>query len=128
MMNTNKNRRLRVAIFVCMYVILTYMTYYLDIKKGLRVYANKEKVRHCLQFFKTGPGQYGEGDKFLGVTVPNIHMVAKRFSHAGFDDTEKLLKSPFHEDRLAATFILVEQFEKADETCRKKIFEFYEKR
>ena len=101
------------------------MAVFSDIKKGLRIYANENKVSNYQRFFKTGPGQYGEGDKFLGVTVPNIHIVAKKFSSATFDDLKKLLESPFHEERMVALFILVEQFEKGNEECRKKIFTFY---
>lgn len=96
-----------------------------EIKKELRVYANKEKVSNYQRFFKTGPGQYGEGDKFLGVTVPKTHIVAKKFSSATFDDIKKLLELPYHEERMVALFILVGQFEKGDEKLRKKIFNFY---
>lgn len=108
-----------------MCAILINMTNFLDIKKELRLYADAGKAKHCLRFFKTGPGQYGEGDKFLGVTVPDTHVVAKKFSSASFDDIEKLLSSPHHEDRMTALFILVEQFEKAGAKSRKKIFNFY---
>ena len=101
------------------------MSDFLEIKKELRVYTNKEKVSNYQRFFKTGPGGYGEGDKFLGVTVPNIHIVAKKFLLATFDDIKKLLESPYHEERMAALFILVGQFEKGDGKCRKKIFTFY---
>ena len=101
------------------------MSNFLDIKKELRFYADKDRISNYQRFFKTGQGEYGEGDKFLGVTVPNIHIVAKKFLNASFDDLEKLLKSPFHENRLVALFILVGQFEKGDEKCRKKIFTFY---
>ncbi len=101
------------------------MSNFSDIKKELRAKANKEKVSVYQRFFKTGLGQYGEGDKFLGVTVPNIHIVAKKFSSTTFDDIKKLLGSAYHEERLTALFILVGQFEKGDEKCHKKIFTFY---
>ena len=79
------------------------------------------------RFFKTGPGQYGEGDKFLGVTVPQTRALAKRFAaQAAPADVERLLKSPWHEARLLGVLILVERFEKApDESARKRIFDFY---
>ena len=101
------------------------MSDFYNIKKELRIYADKNKVSNYRRFFKTGYGEYGEGDKFLGVTVPKTHVVAKKFLTATFDDIKKLLESPYHEERLAALFILVEQFKKADEKDRKKIFTFY---
>ena len=101
------------------------MTSFLDIKKELRFYADKDGISNYQRFFKTGRGEYGEGDKFLGVIVPNIHIVAKKFSNASFDDLEKLLKSPYHEERMVALFILVRQFEKAGGESRRKIFNFY---
>ena len=101
------------------------MNNFSDIQKELRLYANENKVSNYQRFFKTAVGEYGEGDKFLGVTVPNIHIVAKKFSSVTFDDIKKLLESPYHEERMLALFILVEQFEKGDEELRKKIFNFY---
>jgi len=99
---------------------------YLDIKKELQLYANKERAEHSKRFFKTGKGEYGEGEKFLGTTVPEIHLVSKKFSSATFDDLEKLLEaSSYHEEKLLALLILVSQFEKADEKQRQKIFNFY---
>ncbi|MCK5592368.1 MAG: DNA alkylation repair protein, partial [Candidatus Pacebacteria bacterium] len=91
------------------------MNNFSDIQKELRLYANENKVSNYQRFFKTAVGEYGEGDKFLGVTVPNIHIVAKKFSSVTFDDIKKLLESPYHEERMLALFILVEQFEKGDE-------------
>ena len=101
------------------------MTDFLKIKRELRAAASKEKVAIYQRFFKTGAGEYGEGDKFLGIIVPDTHVVAKKFLYAAFDDIKKLLDSPYHEERLVAIFILVGQFERADEACRKKIFNFY---
>jgi len=98
---------------------------YLDIKKELLLFSNKEKAQHSERFFKTGKGEYGEGEKFLGATVPEVRLVSKKFSSANFDILEKLLKSSYHEERLLALLILVNQFEKADEKQRQKIFDFY---
>ena len=76
-------------------------------------------------FFKTGKGQYGEGDKFLGVSNPQMRKIAVEFFDLPIGEIEKLLKSPLHEFRQTALFILARQFEKGDEKKRKKIFDFY---
>lgn len=97
----------------------------LKIKKELRNYVDEKSIAHCSKFFKTGRGEYGEGDQFLGIAVPNTRMVAKQYPSLSFDNLQKLLQSPYHEERLIAVFILVQQFTKADEKKRKKIFNFY---
>lgn len=95
--------------------------------QALRDASDPVRAEGQKRFFKTGPGQYGEGDKFLGVTVPQTRALAKRFAaQAEPADVERLLKSPWHEARLLGVLILVEQFEKApDESARKRIFDFY---
>lgn len=74
------------------------------------------------RFFKTGKGQYGEGDKFLGVTVPNIRDVAKEYKNVSFDILQELLRSPWHEMRMCALLILVINFKK---NVTKETFDFY---
>jgi len=74
-------------------------------------------------FFKTGPGQYGEGDKFLGVRVPDIRAVAKLDD--GRSDVSYLLESPWHEERMLALLILVWRFERGDLSIQKRIYESY---
>jgi 3-methyladenine DNA glycosylase AlkD len=87
---------------------------------------NPRKVRVLSSFFKTGRGQYGEGDTFLGVTVPDQRKIAKKYyREVAFSDIAKLLKSPIHEYRLTGLFLLVYRFEKAQEKDRKNIYEFY---
>jgi len=77
-------------------------------------------------FFKTGKGQYAEGDQFLGVRVPDQRRIAKKyFREADFGDVEKLLVSPWHECRLTGLLLLVYRFEKSGEEERKKIYHFY---
>ena len=76
-------------------------------------------------FFKTGKGQYGEGDKFLGITVPQTRTVAKKYWQLPLAEVLQLLQSAFHEERLAALLILVLQYQKGDEKQRKKIFQAY---
>jgi len=96
-----------------------------EIEKTLRSRANPEKAALLQRFFKTGPGQYGEGDVFLGVMVPNIRRIAKRCQTAPIPEIVKLLHTPFHEQRLLALLILVLKFSKGDDALRKRIFSLY---
>lgn len=95
------------------------------VKKKLRQKAGKDKALLLQRFFKTGPGEYGEGDIFLGVMVPDIRSVAKEHCGIPLKDLSKLLRSPFHEERLAALIILVLRFPKADERSKEEIYRFY---
>jgi 3-methyladenine DNA glycosylase AlkD len=95
------------------------------IQRRLRRFAMKEKAAVLQRFFKTGPGQYGEGDKFLGVMVPNIRLVVKEFRDAPLPEVNKLLRSAWHEERVLALLILVDQFERGDGALRKKIYQLY---
>lgn len=97
---------------------------YDSIVSDLEKLANKDKAKVMSGFFKTKKGQYGEGDIFLGITVPDQRMVAKRYQEASFDDVKKLLGNKIHEYRLTGLLILVEKF-KADESKRKKIIDLY---
>jgi 3-methyladenine DNA glycosylase AlkD len=83
-----------------------------------------EKAKVLSGFFKTGKGQYGEGDIFFGVTVPRQRDIAKEFRNLPFSEIEKLLTSPYHEARLTGLLILTYAFEKADDGKRKKIYDF----
>ena len=96
-----------------------------DLKKEIHSYATKKRAESNAWFFKTGKGQYGEGDKFLGVTVPHMRKVAKKYKGLSQKDTEKLLKSKWHEERLTALFILVDRFQKGDKEKQKEIYNFY---
>lgn len=77
------------------------------------------------RFFKTGPGEYAEGDKFLGLGVPQIRALTREYRELEFDETIKLLHSPYHETRMLALYILVWQFKKGDEAKKKKICNAY---
>lgn len=92
----------------------------------LKAYGKKGRVGDLSRFYKTAPGEYGEGDLFLGGTVPQTRSVAKKFKDLDFDELSKLFDSPFHEARLCAAIILNLQF-KATKSLqqRKKIFDFY---
>jgi 3-methyladenine DNA glycosylase AlkD len=95
------------------------------IQSELRSLADPEKAKFLPRFFKTGPGEYGEGDQFLGVVVPSIRKVVKAHRGASRRDISKLLSSVYHEERLAALLILVEQRRSGDERIQKSIFDFY---
>lgn len=96
-----------------------------DLQKELKALANPERAKVSAWFFKTGKGQYGEGDQFFGITVPIQRKVAKRYVHLPLSDIQKILASPVHELRLVGVYILVYQFEKADTKTQKRIYAFY---
>lgn len=91
----------------------------------LKSAGHPDKVRILSGFFKTGHGQYGEGDIFLGIYVPVQRQIAKRYSDLDFKSLEILLKSKIHEHRLGALYILIGQYKKADEKNKEKIYKFY---
>ena len=95
-----------------------------NIKKDLQKLANPEKARFLSRYFKTGKGEYGHGDAFLGITVPEQRKIAKKFRNTGFDDLEKLLQSNIHEYRFTALEILNFKYEKADNIRKKEIVDF----
>jgi 3-methyladenine DNA glycosylase AlkD len=96
-----------------------------EIQSRLRALGNPENAKALRWFFKTGPGQYGEGDKFAGVKVPTIRELAKEYRTLSLADAESLLHSPIHEERLLSLVILVLRAAKADEKVRKAIFDLY---
>ena len=92
----------------------------------LRAFTKKARISDLARFYKTGPGEYAEGDLFLGGTVPQTRSVAKKYQNLELKEVEKLFNSPFHEARLCAAIILNHQFEKSKQPQdRKKLFEFY---
>lgn len=94
--------------------------------KTLQKISDKKLAKNLSWFFKTGKGQYGEGDKFLGIYVPNQRHVAKQFSTLPQIEIRKLLHSPWHEARLTGWLILVKQFQTAQTNKEKEqIFKFY---
>ena len=88
---------------------------------------NQEKAAHLSQFFKTGRGEYGEGDLFLGVTVPEQRAVAKQYEQADWETLEALVASPWHEVRLTGLLIVVRRFGRSakDEEEQKRCVSFY---
>ncbi len=91
----------------------------------LRRIARPEVAAVQATFFKTGPGEYGEGDQFIGVKVPDVRRVARGFRELPLGEIAKLLASPVHEERSAALVLLVDQFGRGDEARRKEIYDFY---
>jgi 3-methyladenine DNA glycosylase AlkD len=97
----------------------------LDLLREMEAVADERKARNLAWFFKTGPGEYGEGDIFLGITVPVSRKIALRYTHLSLTEIGKLLASPIHEHRFAALEILVAQYGRGPEEDRQQIFDFY---
>jgi 3-methyladenine DNA glycosylase AlkD len=95
-----------------------------EVIRELKRLRNPERARFSLRYFKTGKGQYGEGDRFLGLNTKQVRQLGKRFRDLDFPDLQLLLQSRYHEARVVALLILVEKFRKQPER-RKKIFDFY---
>ena len=98
---------------------------YLQLQKIVKEYSNKEQGIFLQRFFKTGKGEYGEGDIFAGIKVPVSRKIANQFKDLSFTDLQKVIKSKIHEERLISLFILVSKYKKADEEGKEKIFNFY---
>lgn len=94
----------------------------------LKKLKNPTKAKILAGFFKTGKGEYGEGDEFLGITVPLQRIVAKKFIDLKFLEIEKLLNSKIHEHRLVSLLILVEKYRKGDEKEKSKVVNIYLKK
>ena len=96
-----------------------------QIKKDLSQLSDPERAKNLSWFFKTGKGQYGEGDVFLGITVPEQRKVAKKYTDLSLNDLQELLNSEIHEHRFTALVILISKYRKAEESSKKEIFDFY---
>jgi 3-methyladenine DNA glycosylase AlkD len=91
----------------------------------MKVLANPVRAAHSQKFFRTGPGQYGAGDRFLGIRVPQVREVATRYRDLDLEKVHEMLCNPLHEIRLLALIILVMQFKKADQARQKAIYDLY---
>ncbi|MGV3559884.1 DNA alkylation repair protein [Larkinella arboricola] len=98
---------------------------YEDVKADLLALGDSEKAVFFKRFFKTGPGQYGEGDQFLGIAVPPQRVIAQKYRLLPVDETEKLVRDPFHECRLTGLIIWTSQAKRSGDKNRKLIFEYY---
>jgi len=96
-----------------------------DVQSALRKLADPHRAKSSATFFKTGPGQYGEGDIFLGIRVPDQRKVARQFRDLPLPEIGKLLESKYHEDRLTGLMILVAQYEAGGATERGRVYRFY---
>lgn len=91
----------------------------------LKVYADPGRARHSQKYFKSAAGEYGAGDRFLGVRVPDTRRVARNFKSLPLSDYTILITSPWHEVRFLALIVLVEQFKNADDGQQEKIYKVY---
>jgi 3-methyladenine DNA glycosylase AlkD len=97
----------------------------MEIRTALRARANPAKARDLQRFFKTGPGEYAEGDRFIGISVPSLHQLSRQYREVPERAVKSLLKSPIHEERLLALLILRLKFLRADESGRTRIVTLY---
>ena len=95
------------------------------ITSELQALSDDEKREIFPKFFKAGKGEYGEGDRFLGVTVPNIRAIAKQYKNISLNEIRELMQSEWHEVRLCALLIMVEKSKKKDEALRQQLFDLY---
>jgi 3-methyladenine DNA glycosylase AlkD len=96
-----------------------------SLRKEIKSVSNPDKAKFLQRFFKTGKGEYAEGDVFLGIVVPVQRQIAKKYKPLSFPELKKLITSKYHEERLIALLILVERFKKAKEDEKEKIVKFY---
>lgn len=96
-----------------------------DLRRELRRWTDPGDAAFLQRYFKTGPGEYGEGDRFLGIRVPQVRRVAKAGRGLPRGEVVKLLRSPWHEERLLALLILVEQYRRGGEADREEIYRTY---
>jgi 3-methyladenine DNA glycosylase AlkD len=96
-----------------------------QVKAELAKHGNADDAVFLQRFFKTGPGQYGEGDQFIGVRVPAMRRISKEFKDLPLTEVQKLLDSPIHEHRLAAVVILSYKYPKTSEDDKRAIYDLY---
>ena len=96
-----------------------------EIKSRLQKLARRKKAKVLQRFFKTAPGEYGEGDVFIGIKIPHLRKLAAEFEDESLKTVTNLLKSQIHEERMLALIILARQFSRGDERCRQRIYNLY---
>jgi len=95
------------------------------VRRALAAAASPEKAKASERFFKTGPGQYGEGDRFWGVTVPEQRKIARVHRELPLPELAKLIDSDMHEERLTGVLILVDRYARGDDAAKQEAFDFY---
>ena len=105
--------------------MLTKMSLTNQIKQDLKNLATEERAKISRKFFKTGQGEYGQGDIFIGITVPDTRKMAEKYKNLSIKEIKELLQSKIHEYRLTALHILVIKFKKSNEKERQEICDFY---
>jgi 3-methyladenine DNA glycosylase AlkD len=98
------------------------------IRLELRVLANQRYAKGAARYFKTAPGEYGAGDRFLGIRVPTLRKLAVKYGAISLREISALLSSPWHEERLLALLILVRQYSRAEAPRRRMIYNLYMRR
>jgi 3-methyladenine DNA glycosylase AlkD len=96
-----------------------------DVVEEIKQNRNASCAAHHQRFFKTGPGEYGEGDLFHGLRVPLVRQIAKKFRQTPLEEIKKLLEDPYHECRMAALFILIDYFSRSGEDEKAAAVELY---
>jgi 3-methyladenine DNA glycosylase AlkD len=96
-----------------------------DIKSEISKLADSKKAILLQKYFKTGKGEYAQGDIFIGLTVPQSRLIAKKYSDLSLEDIEILLHSKIHEERLIALLIMIFKFKRADDNIKKQIYNLY---
>jgi len=97
----------------------------LNFQREMHALADSGRAEISRRFFKTGPGEYGEGDRFLGLRVPQVRSLARQHRTLPIETLQECLQSPWHEERLLALFILVEQYRRGTEASREAIYQTY---
>lgn len=96
-----------------------------EIKNEFQVLKNPDQAAHLQRYFKTGKGEYGEGDIFLGIRVPVVRKIARKYKTLPLDVVIEFIKSPFHEERLFGLVVLTNIFNKAAQEEREYIYKLY---
>lgn len=96
-----------------------------EIRASVSALADADRAKHAQRFFKTGPGEYGEGDKFLGLRMPQIRALVKQLGVVPVSTIKSLLKSRWHEERMLALLLMVHRYKKSDEPEREELYHLY---
>ncbi len=96
-----------------------------EIRRKLCEIKDDSHARILQRFFKTGPGEYGEGDIFMGLRMPQLRSLVRTYEQLRFEEVLELMRSSIHEERLLALLILVRSYNKSDEMMKEKIYRFY---